>query len=108
MPLTWGFRGFQVSVTDASGAQALPPINNFHPPPPQELNRTESFVRMYKGMLVGETLHQPANYFFAKRGTFIVRVSYLSPVPRAYTSIANAIVEEDGTFTAAPISVTVT
>jgi hypothetical protein len=108
VPLTWGFRGLQVSVTDASGAQTLPPINNFHPPPPQELSRPESFVRMYKGMLVGETLRQRASDFFPKRGAFTVRVSYLSPVPKAYTSIANAIVEEDGSFAAAPISVTVT
>lgn len=108
VPLTWGFRGFQVSVTGASGAQILPPINNFHPLPPQELSRPESFVRMYKGMLAGETLRQTTSEFFPRRGVFTVQVSYISPVPKAYTNIPNAIVEEDGRFVAAPLSVTVT
>jgi hypothetical protein len=108
VPLTWGFRGFLVSIADASGAETQPPINDFHPPPPQELKMPDKFVRMYKGLLIGETLRQRASDFFPKRGMFTVRVGYLSPVPRAYTNIADAITEEDGTFLAPPISVTVT
>lgn len=63
---------------------------------------------MFKGMIVGEKITARAPEFFPGPARYTIFVGYLSPVPRAFTTVPKAVVTEDGAFAARPITVTIT
>ena len=107
VPLTWGYRGFQISVVDEAGQKIDPPINDFHPRPPAAFGDLENFVSMYLDMLVGETRTFAAREFFLKTGTFSVQIGYLSPAMATFTTVPDVVLTEDGFVDAQPIEVRV-
>jgi len=108
VPATWGYRGFRASVVDEkTGVTTDPSISQFHPPPPQMLNDVRNFVRMYPGMIVGDTREFDAKEFFPKPGVYRVFVGYLSPVSRAVTRVEDALVSDGGMINARAFSMTV-
>lgn len=107
LPLSWGLRGFQVAIFDAQGTKSPVPINNFHPPPPGMFASADNFLHMRPGMVVGDKLNVSVREFFPARGSFTIRVGYVSPVPRAFTSVPGAVLFEDGIVEAPPIRATV-
>jgi hypothetical protein len=72
------------------------------------MNNPDSFVHMSKGVIIGEKIAPNAREFFPGPGRYTMFVTYLSPVSRAFTTIAKAVVTEDGAFAAPAIGMVIT
>ena len=109
VPLGWSYRGLRIAVKDSTGKTTNPPI--FPPtdvPSPGSLSNPANYFRCFQGSLVGQTVEVRAIDCFGKPGTYSLLLSYLSPVPRDFSTVKDALVTEDGPMEAQPVKITVT
>ena len=95
--LLWGFRGgLALDVTDASGRKVEPEQLDEDSVIPSTLEDQKSFLALPPLYQWGIAREDSTRNLFKKQGRYLVRLKYVSPVPREFFGKLTAWATEDG------------
>jgi hypothetical protein len=102
--ITWGLRGFRVSIQKPDGQLIESAINDFHPIGPGPLTGRGNYIEMETGMLFGAEARLNN---FPQVGIYTLRVAYISPLDPGLVDFPGVLTTRKPVFAAQPITVNV-
>lgn len=106
--LGWGPEGgLQLIVTDPSGREVPVSFAPFYHPIPPDLTGKNTLISIAGPIFAGFDSQVPVDQLFPRPGTYELRCSYQSPLPRGYFPGRVIWGKEDGRIESAPITIMV-